>query len=66
MHIVNQETVTLKLSRSEVIRLCMACSAISQGNVSDSTSIMWANLHDKVRGQLDAHDQKAAEKGWRE
>lgn len=66
MHNVNQETVTLKLSRSEVIRLCMACTAIAGANVPDSTAIMWANIHDKVRDQLEAHDKKAVEKGWRE
>lgn len=48
----NQKTVTLKLKRREVIDLILACNELARdGN-------KWGALHDKIRRELDKHDDK--------
>ena len=52
----NQRTVTIKLTRHEVLRLMRACVAVSAG-----TGDSWNELHEKIKAQLDEHDNKQKE-----
>lgn len=51
MHIINNETVTLKISRGHVIRLLQACTAVSEMFPEDKESSreMWLKI--KVGGK---------------
>lgn len=67
MHVINNETVTLKISRGHVIRLMQACTAVSEMFPEDkeSSAQMWQKIREEVKEQLGIHDLKALEKGWR-
>ena len=68
MHVINNETVTLKISRAHVIRLMQACTAVSDMFPDDKENSrkMWEKIREEVKEQLGIHDLKALEKGWRE
>lgn len=68
MHIINNETVTLKISRAHVIRLLQACTAVADSFPDDKESSreMWQKIREEVKDQLGTHDLKAISKGWRE
>lgn len=68
MHIINNETVTLKIRRAHVIRLMQACTAVSDMFPDDKENSrkMWEKIREEVKEQLGIHDLKALEKGWRE
>jgi hypothetical protein len=68
MHYINAETVTLKLSRADVCRLCIACIALAdsldrEGKHEDAKH--WRERRDRIAQQRDEHDKKAEAKGWR-
>ena len=56
---LNQRTITLKLTRIEVIDLMIACTAVSE--VSDAEK--WNKLHDKLKEYVDALDEKCILEG---
>lgn len=56
MMTLNQRTVTLKLTRSEVCDLLIACTAIDRSTNDDNTK--WSTLHDHIKLILDAFDEK--------
>lgn len=52
----NQRTVTVKITRHELCKLCLACVALDQSSDEDTTQ--WAELRDKLKESLDAFDEK--------
>lgn len=56
---LNQRTITLKLTRIEVIDLMIACTAVSEA----SDAKKWNKLHDKLEEYIDALDEKCILEG---
>jgi len=54
MTMINQKTMTLKLKRIDVCDLMLACTIIGQGTDAKK----WGKLHDMLKVQLDAFDEK--------
>ena len=50
----NGKTMTLKLKRIEVCDLLMACTFLEQ----ETDAKKWGELHDKLKGMLEAFDEK--------
>lgn len=63
MHIVNQESVRVQITRGTLCDILIALTAVSQANPS---ATKWTRIHDELREILDRHDESAKEKGWRE
>lgn len=63
MHIVNQESVRVQITRGTLCDILIALTAVGQANPS---ATKWARIHDELREILDKHDEAAKEKGWRE
>lgn len=63
MHIINQESVRVQITRGTLCDILIALTAVEQANPS---ATKWARIHDELRGILDRHDEAAIEKGWRE
>lgn len=61
-HIVNLESVRVQITRGDLCNILLAITATHQ-MAPDANK--WPQLHDKLRGILDAHDETAKEKGWR-
>lgn len=55
---LNQRTVTLKLKRSYVVDLLIACASCSEKQQSNEFGDKWDYLHEVIRQQLDAFDKK--------
>ena len=53
----NQRTVTVKVTRHELIDLCLACSAIAE----ETDAVKWRALYEKLEAQLSAFDEKLKE-----
>lgn len=51
---LNQRTITLKLTRIEVIDLMIACTAASEGSDAEK----WNELHDKLEEYVKTLDEK--------
>lgn len=49
---INKHTRTLKLERGEVVDLMIMLTAVSDAGTK------WSVLHDKIKDQLDAQDNK--------
>lgn len=56
---LNQRTITLKLTRIEVIDLMIACTAVSEASDADK----WNTLHDKLAEYVAALDEKCILEG---
>lgn len=56
---LNQRTITLKLTRIEVIDLMIACTAVSEASDAEK----WNMLHDKLKEYVDALDEKCILEG---
>ena len=55
----NSRTVTVKMTRIELCDLLIATTSIAQGLEAEGhTANKWHTLHDKLREQLDAFDEK--------
>lgn len=54
---LNQRTVTVKITRSELISLMLACTSLSQGENRER----WKELHAKLKVILDDFDEKNSE-----
>lgn len=68
MHSVNAEIVTLKISRADVCRLCLACLAMANaldGEGKHKDADHWRERRDRIAAQREAHDKNAEAKGWR-
>lgn len=52
---INDKTVTVKVTRGELIRLMIACTAFADENR------IYKKIHDDLRGQLDSFDKKMEE-----
>lgn len=50
----NEKTMTLKLKRIEVCDLLLACTACER----ETDAKKWGELHDKLKGMLEAFDEK--------
>ncbi len=55
----NQRTITLKLTRIEVIDLMIACTAVSEASCAEK----WDKLHDKLEEYVIALDEKCILEG---
>ena len=56
---LNQRTVTLKIKRSYVIDLLVACTACRDAALAGGeVSTKWDYLHDVIQQQLTAFDEK--------
>ena len=53
---LNQKTVTIKMKRIELCDLILACTNAMQ-NANDGGE-KWKKLHDMLKEQLDAFDEK--------
>lgn len=56
---LNQRTITLKLTRIEVIDLMIACTAVSEASDAEK----WNKLHDKLEEYINALDEKCILEG---
>lgn len=56
---LNQRTITLKLTRIEVIDLMIACIAVSEASDAEK----WNKLHDKLEEYVNALDEKCILEG---
>ena len=55
----NSRTVTVKMSRSDLCNLLMATTSIAQTLQEEGREASkWGALHDKLREQLDAFDER--------
>lgn len=64
MHVINNEIVSVKLKRSDVVALLIACNGIIACNGESSSR--YARIYESLHEQLGIHDLKAIEKGWGE
>lgn len=61
MKTLNQKTVTVKLRRSELCDLLIACAWVATDAGGDSSN-KWVKLHDILKEQLNDFDSKEANK----
>lgn len=54
----NFRTVTVKMTRRELVDLLIACSAVADSKGADAAPNKWHKLHDKLREQLALFDLK--------
>ncbi len=52
---LNMQTITIKLERTKVIDLMLACSLVA---ASDGAGKKWDYLHDELKAAVDAADEK--------
>ena len=52
---LNMQMITIKLERTKVIDLMLACSLVA---ASDCAGKKWAHLHDELKAAVDAADEK--------
>lgn len=52
---LNMQTITIKLERTKVIDLMLACSLVG---ASDGAGRKWGYLHDELKAAVDAADEK--------
>lgn len=55
--IYNKRTVNLKLTRSEVCALLLACTEVEYAS-DESDAYKWEALHDKIQAILNDFDEK--------
>lgn len=53
---LNQRIVTVKITRKELCNLMLACTCAKHNAGDDGAK--WAALHDTLKEQLDAFDEK--------
>ena len=51
----NLRTITIKLERTKVLDLMLACSLVA---ASDGAGKKWSYLHDELKAAVDAADEK--------
>ena len=54
----NSKTVTVKITRFELVELMMACTLIQCDSDTESSKQYWGGLHDKLEKQLKDFDTK--------
>lgn len=52
---LNMQTITIKLERTKVIDLMLACSLVA---ASDGAGKKWSYLHDELKAAVGASDEK--------
>ena len=61
----NGKTVNVKITRKELCDLLCACTTIrlaAMNRGTEETATKWGKIHDKLKEQLDAFDEKEANK----
>lgn len=53
---MNARTVTVKMKRTDLCDLLIACTALDKG--TDENTTKWAKLHDRLQEILDDFDSK--------
>lgn len=48
----NKQTITLKLTRREVVKLLVACNSLKEENAE------YSEIHDRIREQLNKYEEK--------
>lgn len=62
LHIANQESVRVQITRGTLVDILIALTAVQQAAPKANK---WSRIHDELREILDKHDEQAKEKGWR-
>ena len=52
---LNLRTITIKLERTKVLDLMLACSLVA---ASDGAGMKWRYLHDELKAAVDSADEK--------
>lgn len=63
MHEISKESVRVQITRHDLVSILLALDWVIEVK---PCSKKWPRLRGLLRGILDEHDRKAAEKGWRD